>query len=288
MEVKHVIRLVVGGALLASAMGCGVKPALEAGPRVTSGVKVAKAANQALVATVVGPESIPADVLEQVLPRMQRNADDASRRRKIEFFTLHANPVGLKLSVGADDAHVLSFLGTAKTRTDLNIEMRALTGDQAMASTYNYTGPLTLGRAMAPGTQRATPQRGNGFAFDLLLSSPPAHVDEAYGRLMARLAKHLADRYDARPTNLLEDVTPFTIERAEGSLGYVFCSQRNTLVLGDRKYADVQVVTVMGRDGALLAGYTLVGFNEKTQGLNAPTYRVHDDAPLPLFEFGDL
>ncbi|MFN3430172.1 MAG: hypothetical protein ACK46X_09470 [Candidatus Sericytochromatia bacterium] len=279
----------LSGALLASLAGCGAQPASVSGERAKASAQASAKARQGLGASVVQAAAVPADTLARVQDRLQRNADDASRRRKIDFFALHANPVGLKLTAGDDESYVLSFLGTSKTRTDLNIEMRALVGERAMGSTTNYTGPVTLGRAAATAVAAPAPTRGNGFEFDLLLSAPPAHIDEAYGREMERLAKHLADRYDARPVDLLGDVTPFTIERAEGSLGYVFCAQRNTLVLGDRKYADVQVVTAMGRDGQVLASYTLVGFNEKTTGADAPpTYRVHDDGPHgPIFEFGD-
>lgn len=289
MQKKTWLILGLSGALVASLAGCGARPAAVTGVRAETGSQAAAKARQGLGASVVQAAAVPSDTLARVQDRLQRNADDASRRRKIDFFALHANPIGLKLTAGGDESYVLSFLGTSKTRTDLNIETRALVGERAMGSTTNYTGPVTLGRAAATAVAAPAKSRGNGFEFDLLLSAPPSHIDAAYGREMERLAKHLADRYDARPVDLLGDVTPFTIERAEGSLGYVFCSQRNTLVLGDRKYADVQVVTAMAPDGEVLASYTLVGFNEKTTGADAdPTYRVHTDGPHgPIFEFGD-
>lgn len=275
----------LGGLLLASAAGCGVAP--TALKQTRPGQVAVK--SRSLVATVAPASAVPEAILANVLPRAQRHADDMSRRRKIDFFALHANPVGLKFQVGDESTYLLSLLGTAKGRTDLNIEMRALLGDQAMGLTANYTGTATQTRASAA-TSHATVKADSvgRFAFDLFVSSPPAHVVEAHGRLIDRMARHLSDRYDARPFELGSDALAFSLEHAGSTVAYVVCDQRDQLVLGDRKYADVQVVTVFGLDGSVLAGYALVGFNEKTQGLNAPVYRVHEDAPLPIFEFGDL
>lgn len=274
----------IGGLMVASSVSCGVAP--TALKQTRTGAVAVK--SRALTATVAPAASVPEAILANVLPRAQRHADDMSRRRKIDFFALHANPVGLKFQVGAESTYLLSLLGTATTRTDLNIEMRALLGDQAMGLTANYTGPATLTRA-ASATHR-TSVKGDSvgrFSFDLIVSAPPAHVDEAHGRLAERMARHLSDRYDARPFEIGSDALAFSVEHDGATVGYVVCDQRDQLVLGDRKYADVQLVTVLGLGGELLAGYALVGFNEKTQGMNAPVYRVHDDAPLPIFEFGD-
>ncbi len=270
-----------------AAAGCGL-PSTASGLQRASAVIRAQA--RTLAVSVVGPEELPASVMADVLPRAQRNADDLSRRRKIDFFTLHPNPVGLKLGVGDATTHVLSFLGTSKDRTTLNIEMRALVGERAIGLTANYTGPVTLGRVPQPEAPSQTLSRHrSGFAFDLLLSSPPAHVVEAHETALTRLGRHLEARYDARPFEMGSDTIVFSIERGAESLGYVTLDQRDRLVLGDRKYADVQAVVAYDLAGEVLAGYSLVGFNQKTQGANAPpTYRVHHDAPFPIYEFGDI
>lgn len=274
----------LGGMMLASTVSCGVAP--TALKQTRPGAVAVK--SRSLVATVAPASSVPESILANVLPRAQRHADDMSRRRQIDFFALHANPVGLKFQVGAESTYLLSLLGTAKTRTDLNIEMRALLGDQAMGLTANYTGPATLARTKAETTRASLKADGVGrFAFDLFVSTVPAHIDEAHSRLTDRMARHLSDRYDARPFEIGADALAFSVEHDGATVGYVICDQRDQLVLGDRKYADVQMVTVLGLDGDVLAGYSLVGFNEKTQGMNAPVYRVHEDAPLPIFEFGD-
>jgi len=219
MQTKRLMVGLLGGGVLLSALGCGATPALVKGPRATTPLSAHfTPASRGLTATVLQPGAVPVALRDQVLPRAQRAADDTSRRRKIDFFGLHDNPVGVQLSWGDDAAYVLNFLGTARTRNDLNLEMRTLVGERAMGSTMNYTGTATLSRTQPTVTSPAAKARGNGFEFDLLLSSVPAHIDEAYGTAMTRLAKHLSDRYDARPIDLFGDVTVFTVERAEGSL----------------------------------------------------------------------
>lgn len=271
--------------LLLAASGCGLAPATPLGSQPGS---LRAAATRPLAARVLTAEAVPASLLDAVLPRMQAQSDEMSRRRKLDFFTLHGNPVGLELAFAGEKAHVLSLLGTAKTRSDLNIEMRALVGASGLASSANYSGPVTLGLEARPAPSRLNARDG-GLGFELMMGLPPSHVVSAYERAMAAQGRHLERRYDAREFELGADVTPFAVLAGGEAVAYVLCDQRNRLVLGDRKYADVQTVTALGLDGAVLAGYTLVGFNEKTTGADAaPRYRVHDDAPVgPIFEFGD-
>lgn len=243
-------------------------------------------AHKGLVATVVKPAQVPASVVAQVLPVAQKAADDASRKRKIDFFKLHDAPVGIHLGSGESASYVLSFLGTAKQTEDLNIELRALVAGPQLGLSYNYSGPVTLGRA-TPANVR--PTRG-GLSFELLMGVPGDGVDEAYSDFMTHLQDRLARQYQARPFTWDDAPIIYAVHEGDAVTGYVFTNQGNRLVLGDRKYADVQSVVVVSTEAEVAAAYTLIGFNPKTTGANGQiNYRFEQDEDFgTLVEFGEL
>lgn len=246
-----------------------------------------RASARSPLATVLSPEAVPPALIADVLPAAQKTADDASRRREIDFFNLHANPIGLRLGQGEEAAYVLSFLGTAKTRADLNLELRAFRASGQDGFHFNYSGPVTLGLEAPP----APPARvgGAGYGFELIFGLPGNGVAEAYERYMNGLTEHLVRRYQARPFAFDDAPIVLAVHRGEEVVGFVFTNQGNRLVLGDRKYADVQQVVFLSTEAEVVAGYTLIGFNPKTAGpAQPPVYRLSSHARWgTLAEFGE-
>jgi hypothetical protein len=194
--------------------------------------------------------------------------------------------VGIRLGSGDAAGYVLSFLGTSTKREDLNIELRALLAGSQLGLSYNYSGPVTLGRATAANVR---PTRG-GLSFELLMGIPGNGVDETYSDFMTHLQDRLAQEYQARPFTWDDAPIIYAVHEGDAVTGYVFTNQGNRLVLGDRKYADVQSVVVVSDEAEVLAAYTLIGFNPKTTGANGQVdYRFEEDDTFgTLVEFGEL
>lgn len=281
-------RKAVLGWLLAGVTALSVGCALSPSALRTTASQQLKAAGQ-LPVQFLAPTSVPSDVLSTLQAGAQKVADDESRRRGIEFFNLHANPVGLRIGTGAGTAYVLSFIGTAKERTDLNIEMRALLASGQAAYTSNYSGPVTLSAASEVRRSPALRTRSTGLSFELLTGLPGNGVAEAYGDYLDQLGAYLQRRYQAKPFTFDDGPFVFALLQGEEAVGFLFTNQRNRLVLGDRKYADVQNVALMTPEGELSGAYTLIGFNEKTPSpTTAPVYAVEEDERFgQLVEFGD-
>jgi hypothetical protein len=182
---------------------------------------------------------------------------------------------------------VLNFLGTSKNRNDLNIEMRALLAPGQFAVSHNYSGPVTLNKATRPAL---APARGTGLSFELLMGVPGNGVDDAYVDFMTHLEQRLVQQYQARPFSFDDGPFIFAVHDGDAVTGYVITNQGNRLVLGDRKYADVQSVVVLSDQAEVLAAYTLIGFNPKTTGADGKVaYRFEEDERFgTLAEFGEL
>lgn len=271
--------------VVALSVGCGL-------PQTA----IRTAASQAVTAKgewpvqFLAPSAIPPSVLASLQGGAQKTADDASRRKDIDFFNLHANPVGLRIGTGARAAHVLSFLGTSRDRTDLNIELRALSASGKTAYVFNYSGPVTLSAVPEVFRPTALRARSNELAFELLTGLPGGQVTEAYGDFLERLGTYLQRRYQARPFTFDDTPLVFVLQEGDEPVGFLFTNQRNHLVLGDRKYADVQSVAFVAPDGEVLGAYTLIGFNAKTVSPGAaPTYVIEqDERHGTLVQFGEL
>jgi hypothetical protein len=253
----------------------------------SGGSPVTATAARTLTAAVLSPDSVPKDLVAAVLPPAQQAADAASRRRGIDLFLLHDNPIGLQLRSGGETAHVLSFLGTSRERHTLNVELRALVGAGKPGFIMNYSGPITQGRAE---TAMPAVSRSGGLQFELLTGLPGGGVTDAYGDYLEHWAERLQQRFGARDFAFDDTPLVFALDHGEGPEAFVFCNQRSRLVLGDRKYADVQTVTALGADGRWLGGYTLVGWNAKTpDAATNPRYRLeHDSRFGTLAQFGEL
>lgn len=246
------------------------------------------ASQRAPLAAVLPPGSVPEAVVAQVLPAAQAAADEASKRRKIDYFQVHDGPIGLRIGQGPDAAHVLSFLGTARTRGDLNLELRAFQAGQSVGFHFNYSGPVTLG--LAADQPQPPAASGGGYRFELLMGLPGGGVISAYERYLDAFAEHLTRRYQARPFAFDDGPIVFAVHHEGEVIGFLFTNQTARLVLGDRKYADVQQVAFISTEARLEAGYTLLGFNPKTaEPGEAPRYRLSEHERFgTIAEFGEL
>lgn len=267
------LRLGLLGVCVVTLLGCGSPMALQ-GP-VQKGAfqaRSAGAADSQLAASVLMPEQVPSALRQATHTAVQKASDDASRKKGLDFFHVHSNPVGLKIAAGGASAYVLSFLGTSKETPDINYEARALVADGKVGIISNYSGPGTLSTPV----DRLLPRplvENQGFDFELLMGLPGNGVTEAYERTMERLGLQLQRRFQARPFQFDEDCIVLALHQGSELAGFLFTHQRNRLVLGERKYADVQSVVLMSPEAEVLAAYTLVGFNRKTPtATTAPTY----------------
>lgn len=228
-----------------------------------------------LTAQVIRPDAIPQPVFGPLHQAAQAYADLTSKRRDIDYFRLHPQALGLRFETQGEQAWLFSLLGTALTRNDLNIELRILAAGGQTGMNLNYSGPVTQSRQLSSDTHRpATGLRRSGFSFELITGLPGNGVVEAYESFMTGLARHLQQRYQARPMTFDDGPLVYALHYGEQLQGFLFLNQRNTLSLGDRKYADVQSVVFFTPTRELKAAYTLVGFNPKTtDSQQGPAYQ---------------
>lgn len=221
---------------------------------------------------------VPAAVVKRVQPLVQLASDKASERRDLEFFALPANPLGLQF---ADGAWIMSFLGTGKTDADVNVELRAVVSAAGVGTTMNYSGPTTLGRtSVATDLPLGLPDT-TATSFELITGLPGNGVTDAYSDYMDELNRTLRQRFGAKPFAFDDAPIIFAVSRGGSLQGFVFTNQGTKLVLGERKYADVQNVVAFTADATMAAAYTIVGFNQKTTGPGAaPVFQLSDEDRL--------
>ncbi|MDB5095933.1 MAG: hypothetical protein JWM80_354 [Cyanobacteria bacterium RYN_339] len=262
-------------ATLALLAALGATACSHAAPISAARVPAALQAANSAYAKVLAPKEVPADVVTRALGPAQQAADEASRRRDIDFFKLPSNPVGIQVG----NAHVLSFLGTALHDADLNIELRALVAGPKVGVVMNYSGPTTLGRqGFAPVVKTET-----DTTFELLTGLPGNGVDDDYADYLGHLQDYLAQRYNGQPFTFDDTPLVFAVHQGDAVTGFVLMDQGNRLVLGDRKYADVQSVACYTAEAKLAASYVVVGFNRKAAGPGAaPKWVTERDARFGL------
>lgn len=217
----------------------------------------------------LGP-TLPSALLGRVLPAVQAAADEASRRRDIDFFRLQQQGVALRWRApSGQEAWVLGLVGVSRERTEVAIEATALVaGDGSPASVFSYGGPVAWqGASRSPAWgQVAIGARKSPSAesWGLMQGLPPAQVLRAYGDRLEALARWLPARHGARPFAWDEVPLCFVLEAGDGKpLAFALANHRNRLVLGERKAADVRQLSLLSPEGAYLASATLVGWDAK-------------------------
>ncbi len=222
----------------------------------------------ALQSRFVQQKDLEPALLKAVQSTAQNYSDRVSERRQLDMFQLHDQVLGLRLTADNHSASVISFLGTATTRSDLNVEVRALVGDR-VGLNLNYSGPVTRGESTSADSTEASLLTANASAlhFELITGLPGEAVTRAYGEHLTSLQQYLRYRFQSRPVTFDDGPLIYAVQTPEQDLlGFVFINSRNLLVLGERKYADVQSVAVIDPRGNLQGAYTLVAFNPKSSG----------------------
>jgi len=237
---------------------------------------------------VWGPQDFPAEIATRTQAQAQVYADEVSKRRGIDLFYLHPAPVGLQFEKGNAKAWLMSFPGTSRVQNDLNLELRALVSGSQTELNLNYSGPVTLGRlaSLAQTLEKKTQalQSSDTFRFELISGLPGNGVTEAYGDFLEAQTRFLKSRFQARPFEFDDGPLIYAVHYAGQLQGFVFLNQRNRLILGERKYADLQSVVYVSTEREILASYTLVGFNPKTPDpLTPPAYTREDQDTLGSF-----
>lgn len=242
-----------------------------------------------LNAQFVQNAAVPAGLLAQQLKGAQAYSDQISERRELDFFRLHGEVVGLKLN---ENSFILSLLGTAQNRSDLNVEMRVLTGANT-GMNLNYSGPVTRGLESdhtVSNASVASPVEASGIHFELITGLPPEHITRTYGEVLEQWQRYLRYRFQSQPIQFDDGPLIYALTQQEQLLGFAFFNQRNILTLGERKYADVQSVAVVDAEGRLQGNYTLVAFNPKTASAQSPLrYQIeHPDGLGSLILLGEF
>lgn len=266
---------------------------------------------RSLQVAVLSPDKIPVEIQTRTQAQAQVYADEVSKRRGIDLFYVHPVPIALQLNVGEQKAWILSYPGTSRLRNDLNLELRALVSGQSGAKAalnLNYSGPVTLGRSGSQAEPQAKPQAqvlqpvfsalekqlaprqdSQSLTFELITGLPGNGVTEAYGDYLEGLQHFLRSRFQARPFAFDDGPLIYAVHQGQTLLGFVFQNQRNRLILGERKYADLQSMVLVSSNREILASYTVVGFNPKTAAPDQlPVYSQEDHGDLgSLFIFGE-
>lgn len=250
-------------------------------PQQSASALVRNQAALGLQSRFVQAADLPPTALKGWTEQVQAYADDVSRKRELDFFQVFPQPLGLQLQLGAEQAWVLSYLGTARTRNDLNVELRLLSARNSGLN-LNYSGPVTLGRGESqPPSLRAA---SSGLELELITGLPGDGVVERYSDYMDGLGDYLRYRFQGQPLAWDDAPLVYALKQQGEALAFVFCNQRNRLVLGERKYADVQSVVVVSPRRGVLGSYTILGFNPKTPSVNAPPSYTVENHP----DFGPL
>lgn len=229
-------------------------------------------------------ETAPSDLFKNALDQAQAYSDLISKRRDLDLFKLHSQAVGLKVN---ENSYIFSILGTAATRNDLNVELRALVG-QNTGMNLNYSGPVTRGTSTASiktTEHSSAPSRTaakEALNFELITGLPPEHITSSYGDQLDRLERFLRYRFQAQAMTFDDGPLIYALTTPQDQLlGFVFFNQRNILTLGERKYADVQSVVLIDTQGAVQGAYTIIAFNPKTAQANS-TLSYQIEAPENL------
>jgi hypothetical protein len=104
----------------------------------------------------------------------------------------------------------------------------------------------------------------------LITGLPGNGLTEVYGDWLERQASFLRQRFQARPFSFDDGPLIYALKSGAQVRGFVFLNQRNRLILGERKYADLQSVVFVSSAGAVEASYTIVAFNPKTSAPEQP------------------
>ena len=239
------------------------------------------------------PEQISKEVITSTVTEAQKLADKASKARDIDFFNLPQNPVGLELKNHEDSAYILNYIGTSKNTPDLSIEMRAFFTPDGNIFSFNYSGPVTLSgkkNFMPEKSFLKSKNKGSGPSFELITGLPQEYIVNAYENYLERNIKDVIKQL-YRPQNIKfdsENVFIYAVHNGAQLDSFFFESHHNFIILGERKYADLQIGIAISTEAEIKSNYMIVGFNPKTPLNTQPEYEYKKIDGVNVVQLGEL
>lgn len=239
------------------------------------------------VVNFLDTKSIPLDIIDVTQKDAQKASDKSSKIRGIDYFDIHKNPVALEFNFNNEKAYLINYLGTSKNTEDLNIEFRSFYTGSEIDYNFNYSGPITLSNTKNIEKGNTKLSKKSTIKFELITGMPPEYIVNTFENYIERELKPVIKMVYKRDITISDDVFPYAVYQNNDIKGFLFLNNRNTLVLGERKYADMQLATFIDSENNVVGKMALIGFNPKTKLNTPPKYEIKNIDNLNLVEFGD-
>lgn len=240
-------------------------------------------------------DEIPTDIFKITYAQMKDLSDKESKRRGIDLFNLPKNPIGLEITSGTNKlGYILNYIGTSQNTEDVNIEARALYSPQSSAYSLNYSGPITNSNVKLAKKDNKSPllksiNKDEGLTFELIQGLPSEEIVNTFSNYIDDLTNNLKKNYNPQTINISsDDVFIYAIHFNGAVTGFFFESHANKVILGDRKYADLQVGVFVSSDNKIKGNYSLVEFNPKTKVNSDPVYKSISKGSVNMIQLGEL
>lgn len=237
----------------------------------------------------------PSDISKEVIELTQKDGKDfcdkESKKRGIDLFNLPTNPVGIKISNGDKNAYILNYIGTPDATADVNVELKSFYSENSQIYSLNYTGPITGNEKFKKDKSIPLKLAKNeaGITFKLIQGLPPQSVLNSFSEYAEALKNVLKMVYRPQQTKISEeDIFVYAIKLDGEVKGFFFESHFNKVILGERKYADMQIGLLVSNEAEIQADYSIVAFNPKTKIKQNPIYKFIKENGINLVQLGEL
>lgn len=246
--------------------------------------------NTGLNFSLAKPIDIPSDVINFTKKEGKDFCDKESKIRGIEFFNLPNNPIGIKISNANKNAYILNYIGTPNTTTDVNVELKGFYSETSQIYSLNYTGPVTGNEKFKKNKDSLKKSKSEvGVTFELIQGLPPQNILSSFNDYTEGLKNVLKMVYRPKEIKISEDdIFVYAIKLDGETKAFFFESHFNKVILGERKYADMQIGVAISNDNKIKADYSIVAFNPKTKLNQDPIYKFINETGLNLIQVGEL
>lgn len=256
--------------------------------------QISNSKTSAISFKLIKPKDIPAEIIKTTYDVAKEMSDKESKRRGIDIFNLPKNPIGLEIASGTNKlGYILNYIGTSQNTEDVNVEVRAFHSEKSNSYSLNYSGPLTntqrfaVSKSQKPLINKSSKEEG--LSFELIMGLPPEHIINTFEEYTNSLNENLKRFYQPQKINIsFEDVFIYAIHNNGEVIGFFFESHGNKVILGERKYADMQIGLMVASDNTIKGNYSLVEFNPKTKINQEPVYKYLSQGDVNLIQLGEL
>ncbi|MEK7432665.1 MAG: hypothetical protein AABZ74_06010 [Cyanobacteriota bacterium] len=243
-------------------------------------------------ASILKSENIPDEIKKLTQKEAKEMSDKESKRRGVDFFNIPNNPVGMKISYADKSAYILNYIGTSENTVDVNVEMKAFYSEDSKIYSLNYSGPITNTEKFKVKKEKntlKTTKDEKGITFELIQGLPPEHIINTFSDYAEGLKEVLKMIYRPQKSTISEeDVFIYAIKYNGEVKGFFFESHANKVILGERKYADMQLGVFITNENKILQNYVIVAFNPKAKLNQNPSYKFFDEKGFNFIQLGDL